>query len=299
MATTIREILLSFKNKINQNSSNTIVAEEEVVEATDSATPYIENSEHIPSAPMTFSLRSARTVEEENKPITLQSLFQQIANEIRLKKGTSNPIKASNFPYEIQTISTTEEIWNFSVSNTPPDYEGSMGDVVLITDANIDNLKTVINIDLDKEKPIDNCLNLIIDENESNICIANLNGWKYYIKTSGNVAMVNGSPLSCRIYIWDINEKAWVVSNPLNIYFETLEFNKFFGINELSFGGYFDRFNLSENVNTNVVIPTVYEVKENLVLLDFLGSSLTDSVSYFGQFNLVEITDNIITKTDA
>lgn len=90
-----------------------------------------------------------------------------------------------------------------------------------------------------------------------------------------------------------------MVSNPLNIYFETLEFNKFFGINELSFGGYFDRFNLSENVNTNVVIPTVYEVKENLVLLDFLGSSLTDSVSYFGQFNLVEITDNIITKTDA
>lgn len=176
MATTIREILLSFKNKINQNSSNTIVAEEEVVEATDSATPYIENGKHIPSAPMTFSLRSARTVEEENKPITLQSLFQQIANEIRLKKGTSNPIKASNFPYEIQTISTTEEIWNFSVSNTPPDYEGSMGDVVLITDANIDNLKTVINIDLDKEKPIDNCLNLIIDENESNICIANLNG---------------------------------------------------------------------------------------------------------------------------
>lgn len=295
MATTIREMLLSLKNKINPNTSNTIVAEEEVVEATDSATPYIENT---PATPMTFSLRSARAVVEE-QPITLQSLFQQIANEIRLKKGTSNPIKASNFPYEIQTISTTEEIWNFSVSNTPPDYEGSMGDVVLITDANIDNLKTVINVDLNKEKPIDNCLNLIIDENESNICIANLNGWKYYIKTSGNVAMVNGSPLSCRIYIWDINEKAWVVSNPLNIYFETLEFNKFFGINELSFGGYFDRFNLSENVSTNVVIPTVYEAKENLVLGNFFGSNLTDNISYFGQFNLVEITDNIITKTNA
>ena len=170
--------------------------------------------------------------------------------------------------------------------------------IVLITDANIENLKNVINIDLNIEKPIDNCLNLIIDENKNNICIANLNGWKYYIKTSGNVAMVNGSPLSCRVYIWDINEKAWVVSNPLNIYFETLEFNKFFGINELSFS-YFDRFNLNENINTNVVIPTTYKVKENIVLRDFFGSSLADSVNYFNRFNLVEITDNIITKTDA
>lgn len=296
MATTFKELLLSLKNKKKLNNSNKIVSKEEFVEATDSATPYIENNENIVSSTSkTFSLKSTRIVEE---PITLQSLFQQIANEIRLKKGTTNLIKASSFPYEIQTIPTTEEIWNFSVSNTPPDYEGSMGDVVLITDTNIDNLKNVINVDLNKDKPIDNCLNLIIDENESNICIANLNGWKYYIKTSGNVAMVNGSPLSCRVYIWDINEKAWVVSNPLNIYFETVEFNKFFGINELSFS-YFDRFKLSEKVNTNVVIPTVYEVKENILLLDFFGSSLTDSVNYFNRFNLVEITDNIITKTDA
>ena len=296
MATTFKELLLSLKNKTKLNNSNKIVSKEEFVEATDSASPYIENNENIVSSTSkTFSLKSTRIAEE---PITLQSLFQQIADEIRLKKGTTNLIKASSFPYEIQTIPTTEEIWNFSVSNIPPDYDGSMGDVVLITDANIENLKNVINIDLNIEKPIDNCLNLIIDENKDNICIANLNGWKYYIKTSGNVAMINGSPLSCRVYIWDINEKAWVVSNPLNIYFETLEFNKFFGINELSFG-YFDRFNLSENINTNVVIPTIYEVKENIVLLDFFGSSLANSLTYFNRFNLVEITDNIITKTDS
>ena len=297
MAITFKELLQSFKNKMELNNSNKIISKEELVEATESTSPYIENNENmVSSTSKTFSLKSTRIAEE---PITLQSLFQQIANEIRLKKGTTNLIKASSFPYEIQTIPTTEEIWNFSVSNVPPDYDGSMGDVVLITDANIENLKNVINIDLNREKPIDNCLNLIIDENKNNICIANLNGWKYYIKTSGNVAMINGSPLSCRVYIWDINEKAWVVSNPLNIYFETLEFNKFFGVNELSFDGYFDRFNLSERVDTNVVIPTVYEVKENIVLLDFFGSSLTDSVNYFNRFNLIEITDNIITKTEA
>ena len=108
MAITFKELLQSFKNKMELNNSNKIVSKEELVEATDSTSPYIENNENmVSSTPKTFSLKSTRIAEE---PITLQSLFQQIANEIRLKKGTTNLIKASSFPYEIQTIPTTEEI---------------------------------------------------------------------------------------------------------------------------------------------------------------------------------------------
>lgn len=123
MAITFKELLLSLKNKTKLNNSNKIVSKEEFVEATDSASPYVENNENIVSStPQTFSLKSTRIVEKPiveepiveepiaEEPITLQSLFQQIANEIRLKKGTTNLIKASSFPYEIQTIPTTEEI---------------------------------------------------------------------------------------------------------------------------------------------------------------------------------------------
>ena len=51
-------------------------------------------------------------------------------------------------------------------------------------------------------------------------------------------------------------------------------------------------------VDKNTFKTEVLE-NEGYVLVDFFGSNLADSVSYFDQFNLIEITDNIITKTNA
>ena len=77
-----------------------------------------------------------------NKHTTLNSLFTNIANALRLKKQTSGTIIADNFPTEIENLRTGFDLNNHEITEIP-DYffEGCID----LNSVDCYNLKNVYN----------------------------------------------------------------------------------------------------------------------------------------------------------
>lgn len=185
--------------------------------------------------------------------------------------------------------------WNIMASTEVPDENtpGKIGDVIIITSADVKKIKYVATKDISDSNLQDNSINIYEDFTQNHILVNESNGFKMYIQGTQQNIMLNGSVMIANVFFYDGLTNSWKQYN--SAYKEALNVNSFTGSNinvdELWTLSYTD------SINENRLLPPMHkeQIADALTSLTFAGANL-DVDTLYPSWNLSEeVTANNLT----
>lgn len=175
--------------------------------------------------------------------------------------------------------------WNIMASTEVPDENtpGKIGDVIIITNADVKKIKYVATKDVSDSELQDNSINVYEDFTQNHILVNESNGFKMYIQGTQQNIMLNGEVMIANVFIYDGLTNSW--RQFLSAYKDAINLNSFTGQNLIAildeiWGGP----EYTEEVNEGSMLPTMVtpEVSESFTMASFSGSTLDFETLYSG-----------------
>ena len=177
--------------------------------------------------------------------------------------------------------------WNIMASTEVPDENtpGKIGDVIIVTSADVKKIKYVATKDISDSNLQDNSINVYEDFTQDHMLVNESNGFKMYIQGTQQNIMLNGSVMIANVFFYDGLTNSWKQYN--SAYKEALNVNSFTGSNinvdELWTLSYTD------SINESRLLPPMHkeQIADTLIALTFAGASL-DVDTLYTSWNLSE-----------
>lgn len=121
--------------------------------------------------------------------------------------------------------------WNIMASTEVPTSEtpGKIGDVIIVTSADVKKIKYVATKDMATEQLQDNSVNIYEDFTKQRVLVNESNGFKMYIQGTQQNIMLNGSVMIANVFFYDGLTGEWV--SYASAYKDALNVNSFTGQN--------------------------------------------------------------------
>lgn len=178
--------------------------------------------------------------------------------------------------------------WNIMASTEVPTSEtpGQIGDVIIVTSADVKKIKYVATIDYADELQ-DNSINVYEDFSQNHILVNESNGFKMYIQGTQQNIMVEGETMIANVFFYDGLTNSWKQYN--SAYKEAINLYSFTGQNinfNESWGG------PGYTEEASVRIPPIHTTTPNdIVDVDnFTGIEIAFNDLYPGW----SITENVV-----
>ncbi len=170
--------------------------------------------------------------------------------------------------------------WNIMASTEVPDENtpGKIGDVIIVTSADVKKIKYVATKDISDSNLQDNSINVYEDFTQNHMLVNESNGFKMYIQGTQQNIMLNGSVMIANVFFYDGLTNSWKQYN--SAYKEALNVNSFTGSNinvdELWALSYTD------SINENRLLPPMHkeQIADTLIALTFAGANLDVDILY-------------------
>lgn len=177
--------------------------------------------------------------------------------------------------------------WNIMASTEVPDENtpGKIGDVIIITNADVKKIKYVATKDISDSNLQDNSINVYEGFTQNHILVNESNGFKMYIQGTQQNVMLNGNVMIANVFFYDGLTNSWKQYN--SAYKEALNVNSFTGSNI----NVDDLWTLSytDSINENRLLPPMHkeQIADTLIALTFAGANL-DVDTLYPSWNLSE-----------
>lgn len=177
--------------------------------------------------------------------------------------------------------------WNIMASTEVPDENtpGKIGDVIIVTSADVKKIKYVATKDISDSNLQDNSINVYEDFTQDHMLVNESNGFKMYIQGTQQNIMLNGSVMIANVFFYDGLTNSWKQYN--SAYKEALNVNSFTGSNI----NVDDLWTLSytDSINENRLLPPMHkeQIADTLIALTFAGANL-DVDTLYPSWNLSE-----------
>lgn len=166
--------------------------------------------------------------------------------------------------------------WNIKASTEVPtsETEGHLGDVIVVTSANIKKLKFVATNNGNEELQ-DNSINVYEDFNVDKILVNNNNGFDMYLFGSSQNIMLNGEVVIANVFFYDALTNSWVQFQ--SAYRDAINLNTFTGQDLVRVLDTLWPISYTESVNENEMLPTIIKplVSDTVDIDDFSGKELS------------------------
>jgi hypothetical protein len=175
--------------------------------------------------------------------------------------------------------------WNIMASTEVPTSEtpGKIGDVIIVTTADVKKIKYVATKDMATEQLQDNSVNIYEDFTKQRVLVNESNGFKMYIQGTQQNIMLNGSIMIANVFFYDGLTGEWI--SYASAYKEALNVNSFTGQNlaaildEIWSGP-----ECTDEINEGSLLPTMVRQypAETMIVADFTGSNLNVDACWGG-----------------
>lgn len=186
--------------------------------------------------------------------------------------------------------------WNIMASTEVPDENtpGQIGDVIIVTNADVKKIKYVATKDISDSNLQDNSINVYEDFTQDHILVNESNGFKMYLQGTQQNIMLNGSVMIANVFFYDGLTNSWKQYN--SAYKEALNVNSFTGSNinvdnlwTLSY---------TDSINENRLLPPIHreQIADSFTAEAFTGANLEVNALYPSWNLSEEVTANNLTR---
>lgn len=186
--------------------------------------------------------------------------------------------------------------WNIKASTEVPtsETEGHLGDIIVVTSADIKKLKYVATKDITDGQLQDNSINIYEDFTKPRILVNKSNGFNMYLQGTMQNILLNGESVIANVYFYDALTGDWVSFS--SAYKEALNLNTFTGQN-INVDELWNIPEFVDTINEDSLLPTIVKPQtvDNLTILDFTGQSLDVDTLW----NNVSFTDAASLRTSS
>lgn len=167
-----------------------------------------------------------------------------------------------------------------------PAMEGKMGDVIVVTDANIKRLRYVANV-FDGYEQQNDSVNIYINESTNEKRIHFFNGWYFDAKFNSQSILINGENLFCPVYFWNEFTHRFEAVQIGYVFKEILSIYSFTG-QDIDVDENWGSISYNEAFNSENIVPVrVDGLVDNLNIASFTSMNL-DVNSYWNGITYTE-----------
>lgn len=182
--------------------------------------------------------------------------------------------------------------WNIKLAKALPTTQGKAGDIVILSsEKDLLNIKSVSVVDSSVDKILDPSINLIVSPSAPKLKLQEYSDWNFGGCVCG-VSVMNGGFHYVNVCVWDIIRNSW--REIPAIFAESISTSKvFYKSTNISF---LIKFNVNITLNNKHVAPKTYVSQVTLKPVFVSGSGLV-SISYVSKFGIA--ADLVVTKSGA
>lgn len=186
--------------------------------------------------------------------------------------------------------------WNIMTSKQAPTSStpGQVGDVIIITEADVEKIKTIVTKDVTDPTLQDNAINVFEDFSKNKILVNSIDGFNVYLQAYTQNIKLNGESIIAIVYFYDGLTRDWI-QYP-SAYRDNLSVRTFTGQDlDSIFDELWPGIAYTDQINENSIITPIIrqQLNDSLDVANFTGTNL-DIDSFWGG---PTITGNAILRT--